>query len=1000
MEDLTGRVFERLTVVRFVGRGKFNRDMWECVCVCGNKRVVTGLSLRTENTKSCGCYQKDAARKAKTTHGSSYDRTYLSWSHMINRCLCVTCAGYANYGAKGISVCARWREDYDAFLADMGERPHKDFSLDRIDPTKGYFPDNCRWADKKTQARNTRRGLVANINGVTKSIHEWAEITGINAGTIYSRIYAYKWQPEIAVTTKALYSKKIGRTSAMTDAELTFRDMLSKEFAISDDYVGIDFEFRGSSSKHYDLVACVVGEEKFWLFHDESEKDRLRQYLSSIKSKVFICYSTAEPECFLSLGLDPTEFRWVDARVEFTMCRNESAPSLWGRQLQITKSSKRFRDSEIPRSKMKDLDEDERKEFYATRSNKLLVALAKYCYDEFDMTLAEQKESVIPLIITGSEKDLEINKDRILNYCYDDVRLLRKLLSRLMAYQRHLYLEHYHNCEEDVLANAEKRGYVSALYAVMRESGIPVHKRWAVTLGEGAGDIVALIAKETNECLRDFVNDLPDDKQAFKKAKQDGFVHFDPKKRTWSSGRGLVMDELLEKHYEELCAAIGKEWPRSEKTNKVSTDKKYVDKLLENSELKKPFEKALAFGSKTSVLRKIDLKGDTQFKEVCEETWTEDVEEMNDLQWDSKSFWGGISKDDFCSRAPMFHYSTQSGRAAPSTTGCPILLPKFMRTILQPFEGQVILDCDYSSEEWLIAAIWAEDDAMLDAYLSGDIYLAFAKQAGIVPPEATKKTHAVERQASKGLCLGKIFGLGRNAMEGHLSNFVGQKEYTALIERLGREGMRTDFSDLFDETYSDLTRARKAFMNDKSAIVVQPFRKWTMWADNPNPLSKANCPIQGLGADILYEAVARLHKAKFELRWSLHDAIAVTCPIETWREHAMRMCQIMLGAFDDVCKAWSTWERIAQGTGIRASFDVWGFGLPCSEGELAKGIELRTSPCFVDPRGVSDTLAYGETAFGNDFWKYVLPVCEMHNPKLVDKWRQSLDYWHYALSVL
>lgn len=126
---------------------------------------------------------------------------YNSWSAMIRRCESPNSNEYHRYGARGIAVCDRWRRSFLDFLSDVGPRPSKSHSIDRTDNNIGYEPGNIRWATKKEQARNRRTSRMVDIEGVTKTLAEWSEISGINAMTIKDRLN-YGWPSKRAVFHK------------------------------------------------------------------------------------------------------------------------------------------------------------------------------------------------------------------------------------------------------------------------------------------------------------------------------------------------------------------------------------------------------------------------------------------------------------------------------------------------------------------------------------------------------------------------------------------------------------------------------------------------------------------------------------------------------------------------------------------------------------------------------------------------------------------------------
>lgn len=159
--DMTGMRVGRLLVQERAGTSADGKATWRCACDCGGQIVTVGKQLRDGTTSSCGCLRRDISAAALRVHGhgssrKGRSRTFISWAAMVQRCTDPGATSYPRYGGRGITVCDRWLASFPAFLEDMGERPEAT-SLDRIDPDGNYTPQNCRWADAKVQANNTRR---------------------------------------------------------------------------------------------------------------------------------------------------------------------------------------------------------------------------------------------------------------------------------------------------------------------------------------------------------------------------------------------------------------------------------------------------------------------------------------------------------------------------------------------------------------------------------------------------------------------------------------------------------------------------------------------------------------------------------------------------------------------------------------------------------------------------------------------------------------------------
>lgn len=150
--------YGRLKVLKIVTSGKHSKV--ECLCDCGNTKIVFLGNLKRGKTNSCGCLYKET-RGIPRSHGDAkvQAREYIAWKSMKQRCYNKKNKEYENYGGRGITICDRWVKSYENFLEDMGRKPTPQHSIDRIDVNGNYEPSNCRWATPYEQRMNQRKML-------------------------------------------------------------------------------------------------------------------------------------------------------------------------------------------------------------------------------------------------------------------------------------------------------------------------------------------------------------------------------------------------------------------------------------------------------------------------------------------------------------------------------------------------------------------------------------------------------------------------------------------------------------------------------------------------------------------------------------------------------------------------------------------------------------------------------------------------------------------------
>jgi DNA polymerase I len=581
-------------------------------------------------------------------------------------------------------------------------------------------------------------------------------------------------------------------------------------------FIFIDFEFNDTKEEVLNLVCCSISTyegtvKEFWLHKNLEEKNKLKSYLLQLKNEAytFIGWQTvAEGRSIYSLGLSPLTFEWIDLFIEYRCLTNHNDRLMYGPQLVKGK----IKNTRRPPPKWERTEEDTANSFKPTHS--LVEATYKLTGVVRDQ---EHKDEMRDLIISKPNGFTLQQKDAIQKYCTQDVIHLRTMFEKIKMEYQHLLGASYR--PDDLLEEMKYRGSYQALTSIRESKGYPID----IEKTKNFSMQVPLILEE---CQRDINSQFPDIRPFKYNLKERKFSWDQNKSREWIENNVDV-----------------KSWKKTD-GGALSLSKEAFEKYF-NYRHSYPRGN---FGAQ--MLRYLKLK-----------------EALNGfIPSEKKNFWNYVGNDGWV-RPYMNTFGSQSSRSQPGSTGFIPLKPAWTRSLIYPPKGYAITGIDYGSEEFFISGLMSEDQNMIDSYLSGDVYLAFAKLARMVPPEGTKEKYKAERNACKSTVLGLSYDMTNYGLSRKLTADTG-------VEWTPEEAQKQ--IDLFEETYSKLMEYKEDIRyNYELDGRLNLSDGWYMWGDNDNKRSVGNFPIQGMGAAIMRKADLLCAEEGLYLPFTLHDALYV-----------------------------------------------------------------------------------------------------------------------------
>lgn len=669
---------------------------------------------------------------------------------------------------------------------------------------------------------------------------------------------------------------------------------------VSKKYLFIDFEYNKPVNQFLNLVSCCYWSttdmksftpEKFWLHNNESEKDRLFTQLEKFGDSGYtiVCYSgEAEGRSMLSLCSDLylPDWKWIDLFLEYRHLLNNNNDLAYGKQLIDGKVKITY----PPKPKWEQTEEDK-------AGQKPQEGLAAACFKLLGVKVdTERKNRVRDLIISAPDKFSFNEEMEILEYNMSDIEYLPRLLTEMWRqYTKLLDRKERKTLLDEMLY----RGEYSVRNAHMVNDGYPIN----VERTRQFSDSVPMILKEL---ARDINSQFDDFKPYIWKKKEQRY--------------GFQV---------KLCKEyIRKQWPHLV-DNWILSDSGDLSLSLDAFSKHFPYTHSYPRDNLGAQIVRF-----LKTKQSLNGFMPKAADAKN-----KKTFWDSVG-DDGRVRAYMNIFKSQSARTQPSSTSFIFLKAAWMRVLVEPPKGKMLIGIDWSSQEFLIGALMSGDKNMLRAYQSGDPYFWFAKAAKAVPEDAKREDYSSLRDAFKATTLAEMYMMGVKALAAKLTNDTG---------RVYTEEEAEDLDALFKDVFWEFCDWREAQVQEYYADgKLKMLDGYYLWNDNLNFRSIANCPIQGAGSAIMRKSVAFAQDLGLDIVFTLHDA-----------DYAL----VDLGDFDKVdvladCmdKAFRHYfpDNVKPLATCRMEADVWSPELEDKKLISSKGVPITQKSLYIDKRSIDD----------------------------------------------